>query len=165
MTCLPAALLAGALVLPDSGLADDWAYDPAILDDCLSREAVAEARIGLAAQACLTAEDAADYGPAVAICSSRETAQWDRMIAAADDALATEAANLDDMLPDAGNAERLAAMRSEWAQFRTAARSHEEGRWAGGSGEAPEAARRDLHLTAVYAIWLMRGAGQLEAVQ
>lgn len=156
------------LGLSGGAWADALRYDPAILTGCLQDAAQPEACIGTAADACMAAEGAPNYGPVVAQCSSAEAQQWQGLVDAAYAALEAEMAQLDPVAQANGQAlpgPRLQAMRQSWTDFRADALGFEEARWLGGSGEGPEVARRDMELTASHAIWLMQGAALMGGTQ
>lgn len=168
MTALQVMACTATLGLSGGALADALRYDPAVLTGCLQDAALPDACIGMAADACMAAESAPDYGPIVAQCSSAEAQQWQGLIDTAYAALEAEVEALDPVAQANGHTlpgSRLQAMRQSWTDFRADALSFEEARWLGGSGEGPEVARRDMELTASHAIWLMRGAAMMEGAR
>lgn len=140
-------------------LAQDVAYDPAILTGCLEAEREQPAIcIGKASAACMDS-DAGSTTVGMVECLSAEADQWAAIMEDARKVIQADAERSDAELKDLGSAAepqapRLAEMQQNWAAFRDAACGWEASRWGGGTGAGPAAAGCDMRLTGQQAVML-----------
>ena len=156
---LLAALLAGPAV------AQEPAYEPAILTACLAAGTdQRDGCIGKASDQCMLAPGG-DTTVGMSTCLGQEVAQWDALLNGAYAKVMAEAEATDAEMKTLGSAAppqvpALREMQRAWIGFRDAACGYEASRWGGGSGAGPAATSCAMELTARQALRLMAYADQ-----
>ena len=135
-----AAALLPAFLAPLALAAQEFAIDPALVEDCTRDRA--PACIAAAAQACMTISDGGSTTVGMGRCLDLSLSAWDARLNRSYAALMAQHRADDAQRADWGSsapelATPLREMQRAWIAYRDAACTHEAVTWGGGTGGGP----------------------------
>ncbi|MEM8980761.1 MAG: lysozyme inhibitor LprI family protein [Pseudomonadota bacterium] len=150
------------LALP--GKAQDFVFEPSLLDTCLA-EGSEDLCIGVAARACI-AGPGGTTTVGLGYCFDQELSLWDGLLNRRYQALRQRAQSHDEALDEASFAPKIApqllAMQRAWLAFRAETCAFERVLWGGGTGGGPAMLNCLMEETARQAIRLGGASGWME---
>lgn len=150
----------GCLAASAPAVAEDFIFEPAVTEACLSDGTFDRSDcIGAAAGMCMERNEGGETTVGMGACLSREFEWWDARLNDAfvrlmplHEATDAEMADIGATVP--GLADSLLAMQRAWIVWRDAACAYEYAQWGGGTGGGPSATACMMRLTAEQALAL-----------